>query len=198
MRLGILGGTFDPPHFGHLILAQYAAEQLALDKVRFIPAGDPYRKAGREISPALQRLEMVRLAAVDNDLFEVDDIEVRREGPTYTVETLRALRAKLAAADEIFFVLGEDALADLPHWREPEAIAAEARIAVVPRAGGPLPPEIPFDPDRLDRIEMPYIGISSTELRQRARLGLPLRYMVPRLVEAYVVDNGLYRRPIVG
>jgi nicotinate-nucleotide adenylyltransferase len=191
VRIGLLGGTFDPPHYGHLILATYVREQLKLDRVSFIPAGDPWRKAGRDISPAPIRLAMVRLAVADNAAFEVDDREVEREGPSYTLDTLREVRRDLEPGDELYFIVGEDALADLPHWHEPAAIAAEARIAVVPREGVALP-DLPFGADRIDRLQMPYIGISATELRERRRRGLSLRYQTPPQVEAFIHENRLY------
>jgi nicotinate-nucleotide adenylyltransferase len=191
MRLGVFGGTFDPIHVGHLILAERAREQLRLDRVRFIPAGDPWRKASQEVTPAKQRLAMVKLAVADNPAFEVDDSEVLREGPTYTVDTLTQLRSRLHADDDIFFIVGEDALADMPFWHDPAGIAALAEIAVAPRAGVELP-VLPFGAERLLHIEMPYIGISSTELRQRVREGLSLRYLVPDLVDVYIQRNGLY------
>jgi nicotinate-nucleotide adenylyltransferase len=193
MKLGVFGGTFDPIHLGHLILAEAAREQLRLDRVRFLPAGDPWRKAMQDVSPAKQRLAMVELAVADNPAFEVDDSEVLRDGPTYTVETLRQLRARLGADDDIVFIVGEDALADMPFWHDPAGIAALVQIAVVPRAGADLP-ILPFAAERIVRVEMPYIGISSTDLRRRAREGLSLRYLVPAAVDAYIVQNGLYKR----
>jgi nicotinate-nucleotide adenylyltransferase len=191
MRLGVMGGTFDPIHIGHLIIAETARQQLKLDKVRFIPAGDPWRKAGRDISPAQQRLGMVWVATQNNEAFEVDDCEIRREGPTYTSVTLTELRAALQAEDELFFLAGEDSLADLPHWKDPHAIFEAAYFVVAPREGSlPDPGIVP--PDRLIRLDMPYIGISSTRLREMARDGLSLRYQVPEAVEAYIRKQGLY------
>jgi nicotinate-nucleotide adenylyltransferase len=192
VRLGVLGGTFDPPHLGHLVLAEFAREQLALDRVRFIPAGDPWRKTGREVSPAAHRLEMTHLAIDHDPYFEIDDCEVLRPGATYTVETLLAVRESLQPDDVLYFIAGEDALADMPSWRDPAGIVAVARIAVVPREGAPLPAGLPFPPERIDRIEMPYIGISSTLIRERVRAGLSLRYLVAPAVAAYIRAQGLY------
>ncbi len=192
MKVGVLGGTFDPPHTGHLILAELARGQLALDCVRFVPAGDPWRKSSRAVTPAAHRLEMTRLAIADNLAFEIDDREVVREGPSYTAVTLQEMRRTLTPADELFFVLGEDALADLPYWREPATIAAAAWIVVAPREGVELPHALPFDRGRLLQLEMPYIGISSTDLRARVSNGLGLRYLVPPAVEAYIREHGLY------
>ena len=186
-----MGGTFDPIHIGHLILAETARQQLQLDKVRFIPAGDPWRKAGREITPAQQRLAMVWAATQDNDAFEVDDCEIRREGPTYTAVTLKELRQAMPPEDELFFLAGEDSLADLPNWHDPGAIFEAAHFVVAPRDGSAGDPGI-VPQDRLIRLDMPYIGISSTRLREMARSGLSLRYQVPETVEAYIRKQGLY------
>jgi nicotinate-nucleotide adenylyltransferase len=192
MRLGVLGGTFDPPHIAHLIFAEQAREQLGLDRVLFIPAGDPWRKAGRDITPAASRLEMVRLAVADNPAFEADDCEVSRAGPTYTVDTLRSLKQRLHAQDEIFFLVGQDALADIPFWQDPSGIAELAMIVVAPRQGVEDPPELPFQTDRLAYVVMPFLDISSTALRERARRGQSLRYFVPPAVEAYIRENKVY------
>jgi nicotinate-nucleotide adenylyltransferase len=192
MKVGLLGGTFDPPHLGHLILAELSRQQLQLDKVLFVPAGDPWRKAHREVTPAHHRVAMTRLCIAGNDDFELDEREVKREGPTYTVDTLRELRGELDVNDEIYFIAGEDALADMPRWREPEQIAMLARIAVAPRRDAPMPEDLPFDVGDLRRIDMPLIEISSTELRERAKSGLSLRYLVPDAVNAYICEQGLY------
>lgn len=192
MRLGVLGGTFDPPHIAHLVFAEQARQQLALDRVLFIPAGDPWRKAALKVTPAEHRLAMVRLAISDNAAFEVDDCEIKRVGPTYTVETLQGLRQRLKDDDEIFLLLGEDALADLPFWRDPAGIADLATIAVAPRQGVELPAGLPFDAKRLVPIDMPFMDVSSTALRERARRGLSLRYLVPPAVEAYISEHKLY------
>jgi nicotinate-nucleotide adenylyltransferase len=192
LRIGFLGGTFDPPHIGHLILAETAREQLKLDKVLFIPAGDPWRKADRRVTPATHRLAMTRLAIEDNAVFELDDCEARRQGPTYTVDTLRELRTRLQADDVLVFLAGQDALADMPHWKDPAGIAAAAVIAIAPRDGYEPPHGLPFDTSDLLRIEMPFVDISSTGLRERAKRGLSLRYLVPSAVEAYIRDKGLY------
>ena len=192
LRLGVLGGTFDPVHVGHLILAELARTQLLLDRVLFIPAGDPWRKASREVTSGEHRLAMVRLAIADNPAFDVDEREVRRPRPSYTSETLRELRAGLASGDEIYFLLGEDALSDLPNWHDPTEILRSARLAVAPRGGAAAPPSA-LTEARVVRVEMPCIGISSSDLRERVRRGLGLRYLVPPAVEAYVREQGLYR-----
>jgi nicotinate-nucleotide adenylyltransferase len=191
VKVGLLGGTFDPPHVGHLILGQLALEQLHLDKILFIPAGDPWRKADRKVTPALHRLAMARLAIGNNAVFAVDDCEVAREGATYTVDTLRLLREQ-RPGDELYLILGEDALADIPTWKEPAMLPDLATMAVAPRRGTQLPP-LPFDATRVVRIDMPGIDVSSTELRERAIRGDSLRYFVPDAVLEYIEQQGLYR-----
>jgi nicotinate-nucleotide adenylyltransferase len=192
MKVGVYGGTFDPPHMGHLILAEAAREQLKLDKVMFIPAGDPWRKADRKVTPAFHRLEMTRLAVQGNAAFEVQDFEVVREGPSYTVETLEILRDHLGNDAELYLILGEDALADLPNWRQPERLVELSTLAVANRRGVTMP-ALPFDRARVVPVEMPGIDISSTELRARAARGLSLRYQAPDAVITYIEANGLYR-----
>jgi nicotinate-nucleotide adenylyltransferase len=192
MRIGILGGTFDPPHIAHLILAEQAREQLALEKVLFMPAGDPWRKAGRDVSRSSLRREMTRLAIRGVEGFELDDREIHRQGETYTIDTLRELRAELHSEAELFLLLGQDALVDLPHWHEPAAIADYAVIVVAPREGVGVPETLPLDPMRVERIEMPYVDVSSTDLRARVRLGRSIRFLVRDAVSTFIEQNGLY------
>ena len=191
MRIGILGGTFDPIHTAHLILAEQARQQLSLDVVKFVPAGDPWRKAARSITAPQRRLEMARLAIQGNNSFDVDDREIVRGGATYTVDTLREFRAEMASDDELYFVTGEDALADIANWRDPAGIAEAAFIVVAPREGAPERVDA-VPQSRLIWLAMPHIGISSTLLRQLARSGASLRYMVPDAVDAYIKETGLY------
>jgi nicotinate-nucleotide adenylyltransferase len=190
LKIGVLGGTFDPIHNAHLLLAEQAREQLQLDRVLFIPAGDPWRKASRRVAPAQHRLAMTRLAIDGVAGFVVDDCEVTREGPSYTADTVSELHDRYKR-DEIFLLLGEDALADLPFWHEPESIAENATIVVAPR-GGVVLPELPFDADRIVRIKMPFLDISSTDLRDRARHGKSLRYLVPDVVAEYIREHKVY------
>jgi nicotinate-nucleotide adenylyltransferase len=192
MKIGVFGGTFDPPHLGHLVLAEAAREQLHLDKVMFIPAGDPWRKADRKVTAASHRLAMTRLAVAGHNAFEVEDFEVVREGPSYTVETLEILREHLGSSTELFLVLGEDALADVPNWHKPERLVELATLAVANRRGVTMP-ELPFDRGRVVTIVIPGIDISSTELRERASRGLSLRYQVPDAVRDYIQANNLYQ-----
>jgi nicotinate-nucleotide adenylyltransferase len=199
MKLGVLGGTFDPVHAGHLLLGESAREELGLDRVIFMPAGQPWRKASRQITTIEHRLAMLRLAVQDNPAFEVSAIEARRRGPSYTAETLAELRDAHPGA-QLFLILGEDALADLPNWYNPPRILELATIAVAARTGeGPNLREaerlMPGLAARAAWLRMPIIEISATGIRERVRLGLSIRYRVPPAVEAYIRDHGLYRDP---
>ena len=200
MRVGVLGGTFDPPHLGHLILAQEAHQALGLAQVLFVPAGEPWRKAGRELSPREHRLAMTRLAVTGNPLFGVSTIEVDRPGPSYTAETLAQLRAELGPQAEFFFITGADSLADFPHWHEPLRILELARLAVAER---PALADAGFEeglPERLAQalrrcvvwLPMPLVAISASAVRERVRQGLSIRYWVPEAVEEYIRRHGLY------
>ena len=198
MRLGVLGGTFDPPHMGHLILAEEARLALGLEQVLFVPAGNPWRKAGQELSPREDRLAMVRLAVGGNPHFAASTLEIEREGPSYTAETLAALREQLTADSEIFLILGQDSLADLPNWWQPQRIISLARLAVAvrtawePAQADALETELPDISQRLVWLDMPRIDISSTAVRERVRRGLSIRYWVPPAVEEYIRQHGLY------
>lgn len=189
--LVVLGGTFDPPHLGHLVLAECARVQLGASTVRFIPAGFQYRKSHAHSSGEV-RLEMTRLAIADNPAFELDARELRRDGPSYTVDTLAELKRE--GRGEIVLVVGADALADMAHWKEPGRIRALARLAVAPRPGG-TPSVGPPGSGGAVEIDMPPLPISSSLIRERVRAGLPIRYLVPREVEAYIENHGLYRLP---
>ena len=196
VRAGILGGTFDPVHVGHLVLAEQARDALALDLVLFVPAGEPWRKSHRVITAGADRLEMLRRAIDGNDAFGISDVELRREGPTYTADTLEALAAE-RLDDEFWFIVGADALADLPNWHEPERIVQHARLAVAPREGDEsveavLPP-IEGIAGRVDRFSMPRMEISSTDIRARVAARRSVRYLVPDAVAAYIADRRLYR-----
>lgn len=196
MRIGLLGGTFDPVHLAHMILAEQARDALALDEVLFIPAGEPWRKSGRTISPAEDRLAMLRLAIEGHDGFGISDIELRRSGPTYTADTLEALAGE-RLDDEFYFIIGADALADLPNWHEPERIVAHATLAVAPRDSEPADEAAAALPStlatRIQRFVMPRVDISSTDIRARVATGRSIRYLVPADVEKYIRDHNLYR-----
>lgn len=191
MRTGVLGGTFDPIHVGHLLLGEAAREELALDKVIFIPAGHQWRKeeVDREIAPAEHRLAMVRLAIAGNPAFEASSVEIEREGPSYSVDTLEALRAEMPDA-RLWFIAGADALVDMPHWHEVDRIF---ELATVVAAGRPGEEERPgaFS-ERVTWLRMPEIEISSTMIRERVGSGRSIRYMVPDAVREYIAEHRLY------
>lgn len=200
MKLGLYGGTFDPVHFGHLLLAERCREELALDEVRLIPAGEPPHKTDRPLTPGEARAEMLEFATAGNPQFVVDRRELKRGGRSYTVETLTEFRSEHPDA-ELFFLMGADSLADLPQWREPERIAKLATIVAVNRGDRPLPDVATLIvtlgetiASRVVFVEMPGIDLSSSELRARVAAGKSLRYTVPNAVEAYVRDKQLYMR----
>jgi nicotinate-nucleotide adenylyltransferase len=191
MRLGVLGGTFDPPHVGHLIVASDVCTALGLDRLLFIPAAAPPHKRGRvHASPEL-RLEMVRVATAGDPRFEVDDLELRREGESYSVDTLRQLREREPDA-EIFFVIGVDQLREFASWREPEVVARLATLVVVSRAGEEAADGggVAF---RVRPVQVTRIDLSATEIRRRIRDGEPIRYLVPDAVREIIEREGLYR-----
>lgn len=189
MRLGVFGGTFDPPHVAHLAVAEAAREQAALDRVLWVPtATSPFKRDG-SAAAAAHRLEMVRLATADHPAFAVEDLEVRRGGVSYTVDTLRALAERHPEAD-LALVLGGDAYASLPGWREADTIQTLARLVVYGRPGDALPPE---PPPGVLFVEGPRLDLSSTELRRLLAAGRSARYLVPEPVRAYIAERGLYR-----
>lgn len=183
MRTGILGGTFDPIHVAHLHTAECALHQLELDRVLVIPAGDPWQKSGRWVSPGAHRLEMSRLALAGVDRAVVDSRELERDGPTFTVDTL----ATFPEDEELFVVLGADSAAGFESWHRWREILNRATIAVAPRPGAPSP-EI----EGAVNIEMGLLEISGTEIRERVREGRPFRYLVTRPVYEYIRSHGLY------
>jgi len=197
-RLGILGGTFDPIHHGHLVAAQEAWWQLGLEQVLFVPAGAPPHKRGRPISPARHRLRMVELAIADKPQFTVSQIDLNRDGPSYTLDTLRLLRAELGPEPVLYFIEGADSLAEILAWHEPLRILELCELAVVRRPGveidlGMLERELPGLTAKVHWVDMPWLEISSSDVRARVRQGRPISYLVPASVEAYVRQEGLYR-----
>ena len=199
MRFGVLGGTFDPIHLGHLLIAQEAQAQLELELVLFIPVGEPWMKEGRPISAAHHRLAMTRLAIADHPGFRVSAMEVARPGPSYTVETLTELNQGDGAGHDLYFLLGSDALQELPRWREPDRVRELCTLVLFGRPGHPdaaLPPlggGLGREQERLCRLAGPGVEISGTEIRRRVAQGLSIRYQVPQPVEAYIAAHGLYR-----
>ena len=194
---GVFGGTFDPPHLGHLVLAEAARAELRLSEVFFMPAARPPHKQGAELASTALRVEMVRRAIASNGRFALSLLDIQRPGPHYTVDAMRLLREQWGATVEIFFLIGLDSLIDLPTWREPEALMGLVRFAVVARPGyhvdmAALERALQGISDRLIFVPAPLIGISSTAIRQRVRDGDSIRYLVPPPVEACIYENRLY------
>jgi nicotinate-nucleotide adenylyltransferase len=196
VRVGILGGTFNPPHIGHLVCAQEAYREFELDRVLLIPARIPPHKPVEHEPGAHHRLELCRVAVVDDDRFEVSELELRRDGPSYTVDTLKELSTE-APNNELFLIVGGDIAAGLPRWREPERVLDLATLSIAKRRGtarssidtalGGL-----RGGDRARFFDMPRIGVSSTMVRRRVLSGQPIRYLVPDAVRAYIERHGLY------
>jgi nicotinate-nucleotide adenylyltransferase len=200
-RVGILGGTFDPVHYGHLVIAEEVREALQLDRVLFVPAARPPHKMDLDISPAADRAEMVKLAIAGNFAFSVCPIELERDGPSYTVDTLEALTDEAhrdGAARSFFFILSSEAASALPNWRSPARILELAQLAVVRRLGfsGPDPGVLSElaggSPDRVLTVETLPLAHSASDIRSRAASGRSIRYLVPPAVESYIRDHRLY------
>lgn len=199
MEVGVFGGTFDPIHLGHLAVAEEVGAKLRLDEVIFVPAGQPWLKADRPVSPAVHRMEMVALAIADNPSFKISSIEVDRPGPTYTVDTMDVLRRELGAGAKISFILGGDALYELPQWKEPARLVQMCRLVAFNRPGA-VPPSlswlesaIPGVSQHIIFVEVSQVDVSATQIRQRAAQGTSLHGLVPKAVERYILEQGLYR-----
>ncbi|MDH7600743.1 MAG: nicotinate-nucleotide adenylyltransferase [Armatimonadota bacterium] len=196
LRIGIMGGTFDPIHIGHLIVAEEAWQQFGLDVVLFVPAGDPPHKSGRVVARGEDRLEMVKLAVNDNEHFEYSTVELDRVGPSYTVDTIRELRELLGESTQIYLLIGTDEARDLMTWHEPRGILELATIVVADRPNYTFESAVRRLPEdfasALVRLRVPRVDISSTDIRRRVRANLSIRYLVPRDVENYILDKGLY------
>jgi nicotinate-nucleotide adenylyltransferase len=190
-RIGIFGGSFDPPHIGHLIIAELAQEQLSLDEVLFVPAFVPPHKAGSHASTALDRLTMIRLAVRGNPLFHVSDIEIRRKGISYTVDTVAALRRRYRGGG-LFLIIGGDSLKQFWSWRSPLTILANASLAVYARPGHERPAK-GHAGVRVHCLAGPLLQISSTDIRKRMAAGKSVRYFVPEAVRSYIRLHRLYR-----
>ncbi len=191
MRIGVFGGTFDPVHQAHLVIAEQCREQGRLDRVLFVPAARPPHKSERILTPFERRVEMLQLAIAGYPVFQVSDMEKDRPGPSYTVDTLRELRNR-QPGDELFLLLGSDSLADLPQWYQPTQIAELATLVVVRRPDCETS-EVPAA-FQVQWIESPLLAISSRELRQRIAEGRSIRYLLPRAVECYIETHRLYRQ----
>jgi nicotinate-nucleotide adenylyltransferase len=199
MNSAVLGGTFDPVHLGHLMLAGVVRQYLAPAEIIFMPAARPWMKEHIAISSAEDRLEMVKLATCGREGFSVSTIEIERGGPTYTVDTLRELRGRLPEGRELYFILGWDNLLELPRWREPEALIRLCKLVAVPRIGRRVPDAamleklLPGLSSRVILLAKPEIDISASVIRERVRRGESIRHLVPDAVAGYIEQRGLYR-----
>ena len=198
MNIGVLGGTFDPVHNGHLILAEEARSWLNLAEVLFVPAGQPWLKVDRPISPAEHRLQMLRLALADKPYFKLSTMEIERAGPSYSVDTITELREPLGSEDELFFILGWDNLAELTQWREPSRLIELCYLVAAPRPGYPRPnlknleASIPGISTRVMLMKKPEVDITASAIRERVPKGLSVRHLVPEPVNRYIREHKLY------
>jgi nicotinate-nucleotide adenylyltransferase len=198
LKLGVFGGTFDPLHTGHLMVAEEVRACIGLDAVMFVPAGQPWLKDDRTLADGAHRLRMVELAIATNEHFQVSDIEQRREGPTYTADTLEELGRSLGDSAELYLIVGLDALAELHRWSRPERVLDLATVVGVARPGhetlarGPLDRVRPGASDGVRVVGGMLVNISSTEVRRRIAVGESIRYLVPRAVEEYIAQYVLY------
>ena len=190
MRTGILGGTFDPIHMAHLHAGETALYQANLDRVLFVPAGEPWQKSSRLLTGAAHRLEMIRLAIADIDGFEIDDRELERVGPTYTIDTVLSF----PESEELSLILGADAALGLPTWHRWEEVVDRVSLLVVPRPGTDVREVQAVLPDALF-LDMAVLEISGTEIREMASMGEPYRFLLPLAVHDYIEDLGLYVEP---
>ena len=198
MNIGVLGGTFDPIHIGHLVLAEEVRTRLNLAEILFMPAGQPWLRVDSPISPAEHRMEMMRLAIADKPYFKLSTMEIERGGPTYTVDTIAELKARLGPEDELFFILGWDNLAKLPQWRQPSRLITMCRLVAIPRPSYPLPDlkaleaSIPGLSQKVTFMDKPEIDISASSIRERVAQGLSIHHLVPGPVERYIKEHKLY------
>jgi nicotinate-nucleotide adenylyltransferase len=199
MKIGILGGTFDPIHLGHLLMAELAREELGLNQVLFVPAGDPPHKQDVEKTSAFHRRAMVERAIADNPHLTLSLVDLERSGPHYTTDTVRLIWAQFAlSTDDCFLIIGGDSLVDLPTWHNAAELVTLCRLAVAHRPGfrpdlTHLEATIPGLSARLDWVEMPLIGVSSSDIRARVKAGQSIRYQVAEEVREYIEQHGLYQ-----
>jgi len=198
MKIGVLGGTFDPIHIGHLKVAEEVTASLKLSEVIFMPAGQPWLKINNAISPAEHRLQMMRLALAGRANFRLSTMEIERPGPTYTVDTMAELERQLGEGDELFFILGWDNLTQLPQWHEPSRLIKLCRLVAVPRVDfsppdlASLEAAIPGLEQRVILLEKPRIDVNASEIRRMVRDGLSIQDLVPEVVERYIKEHKLY------
>lgn len=204
-RFGVLGGTFDPIHLGHLIVAQEVVSTLQIDRLFFLPAGDPPHKRNRSVTPAQHRVAMVKRAIANNPAFALSLVDVTRTGPSFTVETLGLLHQEWGPETAIYFVIGWDMLDELLTWHDPPGVVRQVdKLVAVHRPGyvldaaylAQLGQTLPGLQEKLIRVETPQVALSSTELRERVAQGKPIRYQVPDAVERYIRAENLYRQQV--
>ena len=199
-RIGVMGGTFDPIHHGHLVAAAEARWQFDLDRVVFVPTGQPWQKPVG-VSPAEDRYRMTVIATASNPAFTVSRLEVDHQGPTYAVDTLRRLRAQQPEDTRLFFITGADAVLQILTWKEPDQVLAQAEFIAATRPGFDLDSlvnQVPGAAGRVHRMDIPALAISSSDIRGRVARGAPIRYLVPDGVARYIQKHGLYRGPAGG
>jgi nicotinate-nucleotide adenylyltransferase len=197
VKVGILGGTFDPPHIGHLVIAQEALAYLHLSQVVFVPTRYPPHKPTDNVTPIDLRLEMVRLAIARNPRFTLSRVDVDREGPTYTVDTIRLLRRQYGEGADLYFIMGMDSLVNLPTWHKPEELIRLCWLAVLNRPGyhvnlDELEKKLPGVRERVILIPSPALEVSATDLQRRVQSGEPIDHLVPESVAAFIYEHGLY------
>ncbi len=192
-RIGVMGGTFDPIHHGHLVAASEVAQVFTLDEVVFVPTGQPWQKDDRKVSPSEDRYLMTVIATASNPRFSVSRIDIDRGGPTYTIDTLRDLRVERGDEAELFFITGADALAQIMSWQDVNELFALAHFVGVTRPGHRLTGD-GLPEDNVSLVEVPALAISSTDCRQRVANGEPIWYLVPDGIVQYIAKRRLYRR----
>jgi nicotinate-nucleotide adenylyltransferase len=199
MRVGVFGGTFDPIHLGHLAVARSIQSSLGLDNVIFVPAGQPWLKADTPVSRVKDRVQMLRLALARRRAFELSTIEADRPGPSYTVDTMETLQRQLGSDADLFFLLGSDALMDIAKWKEPQRLIQLCQLVAFARPGFGLPTmealeaAVPGVSQRVVFVEVPQVNIRATDIRCRIAEGRSIQRLVPRAVERYILEHGLYK-----
>lgn len=199
LKIGVLGGTFDPVHSGHLVIAEAARKKLGLSRVIFVTAGEPWLKGHRNIAPGEHRLAMTELAIAENPSFGATSIDIDRPGPSYTVDTLNDLKRELGADAELYYILGLDAMAGFSEWREPERIVAICRLVAARRPGcltidlKQLERDLPGISKQITVLNNPLSDISSSAIRERVASSLSITGLVPAAVERYIMEKGLYK-----
>ena len=198
LRAGLLGGSFDPPHIGHLMPAEQARDQLDLSPVFLVPAGQPPHKLDRAMTPVADRVHMTELAIASNPAFRLSRVDADRPGPHYTIDLVRLVREQLPDDAGLFFLMGFDSLRDLPTWREPARLIRTVQLVALTRPDVPIDWEsleasLPGVRERVTLLDMPELEIASNDIRRRVREGRSIRYMVPDAVREYIEEQGLYR-----